>query len=107
MKRLILVGLACVLLSTSANSAEIDMVCKGPLRGDAVTYNRVGYCDTIRVLWDSDNQSHSFYSPPEVNEAILNGCRYYHPCVVHARVSMPEGEGNAMILHVYSVHPGK
>jgi hypothetical protein len=97
MKRLILVGLACVLLSTSANSAEIpsiDMTCKGPLRGNGADYNRVGYCET--------SEAH-----PEANKPLLNGRRYYHPCVVHARVSVPEGVGNAIILHVYSVHPGK
>jgi hypothetical protein len=94
MKRSILAGLACVLLSTGSANAE-NMICSGPLRGDG-TYNRVGYCETSLTNPD-----------PEVNKILLKGCRYYRPCVIHARVAIPEGsDGNAIILHIYSAHPG-
>jgi hypothetical protein len=103
MKRLILAGLACVLLGTGSANAEdaatiVDgihrITCSGPLRKEAVHYFRVGDCEASEAY-------------PEVIPILLKGCIYLQPCVVDASVILPEGPGNAIIMHVYSLHPGK
>lgn len=104
MKRLILAGLACVLLGTgSANANDAPhfmfdgihrITCSGLLQKEAVHYHRIGYCETSEEY-------------PEVNTVLLKECRYNHPCMIDARVLIPEGPGNAIIMHIFSVHPGR